>query len=59
VKKILCVLKCNVCAAELIGTNSRHKLIDIKNRGGLTKPSIDVVTLCEIAEKFYFMDRYP
>lgn len=51
VKKILCELKCNVCAAELIDINSRHKLIDIKNLVGLTKPSIDVVTLCEIAEK--------
>ncbi|KAF0713509.1 Transposable element P transposase [Aphis craccivora] len=54
-KKILCVLKCNVCAAELIDTNSRHKLSDIKNRGGLTKPSIDVVTLCEIAEKIFIL----
>lgn len=55
VKKILCVLKCDVCAAELTDKHSRHKLIDIKNRGGLTKPSIDVVNLCEIAEKNFIL----
>jgi len=35
--------------------HSRHELIYIKNRGGLTKPSIDVVNLCEIAEKNFIL----
>lgn len=30
-----------------------HTLIDIKIKGGLTKPSFDVIHICKIAEKTF------
>ncbi|CAI6353747.1 unnamed protein product [Macrosiphum euphorbiae] len=36
-----------------IGTTKSHTLIDIKNRGGLIKPSIDVIQICKLTEKTF------
>jgi len=46
------------CKEVVINKNDSktYTLIDIKNRGGLTKPSEGVIKLCEIAEKI-FMSR--
>lgn len=57
-KKIMKFFNCVECKEVLINKNNSktYTLIDIKNRGGLTKPSENVIKLFEISEKV-FMSR--
>lgn len=45
-------LKCDECIAELHAEelNMSHKMIQMKNKGGLTYPSKDVITVCQKVE---------
>jgi len=51
VRKMNKVILCETCLNELKADKSASKLLDRKNRGGLIKPSNDVISLCKIAEK--------
>lgn len=53
-KKAIKFLKCEVCIHALkTTTDTKYLLIDLKNRGGLTKPVEYVVKLCKISEKTF------
>jgi len=44
-------IKCSVCSNAIHdGNRISINLLDIKNRGGLKKPSKDVILLCKIGE---------
>ncbi|CAH1999228.1 unnamed protein product [Acanthoscelides obtectus] len=49
-KKLVKALNCNECANALTSDNSLSLLLNKKNRGGLCKPSRDVVKVCICAE---------
>lgn len=53
VKQIKKIINCHICCNALEDSTRQYTLIDIKNRGGLIKPSIDVTRICKIAEKIF------
>lgn len=53
VKKIKKIINCHIRCNALEDSTRQYTLIDIKNRGGLIKPSIDVTRICKIAEKIF------
>ncbi|KAF0752386.1 THAP-type domain-containing protein [Aphis craccivora] len=45
---------CNVCLGALTRSHSEpNSLLSIKNRGGLTKPSVDIILLCKVANRVF------
>lgn len=57
VKKILNSINCNHCAKELTSDTSESLLLLRKNRGGLKKPSVDVIKICKVAENTFRQHR--
>lgn len=53
VRQLIKIINCSVCCSALEDRYMHHTLIDIKTRGGLKKPSIDVINICKIAEKVF------
>lgn len=53
VKQLKNQVNCYVCCDALQDYTIPHTLIDIKNRGGLIKPLIDVIHICKVAEKTF------
>lgn len=53
VKQLKKIINCYVCCDALEVYTIPHTLIDIKNREGLTKPLIDIIHICKIAEKTF------
>lgn len=53
VKQLNKIIDCSVCCSALEDKYRKHTLIDIKNRGGLKKPSVDVIKICRITEKIF------
>lgn len=53
VRKLNSKIKCETCLTALIGNkeNLLNSFLNFKNRGGLTYPSNDVITLCHNTEK--------
>lgn len=49
-RKLIKSLNCNVCANSLTSNVSKSMLLNRKNKGGLCKPSMDVVKICLVAE---------
>ncbi|CAH1980465.1 unnamed protein product [Acanthoscelides obtectus] len=49
-KKLDQTLNCNECAKSVTTSDSTCKLLNRKNRGGLSKPTKDVVKVCTVAE---------
>lgn len=47
------IINCHICCDVLKDYTMPHTLKDLKNRGGLTKPSTDVMHICNIAEKTF------
>lgn len=55
-RKIMRTIKCKHCSLECIDSNKdawSTTLLGIKNKGGLTRPSADVISLCEAAETVF------
>lgn len=52
-KQLNKIIDCPVCCSALQDKYRHHTLIDIKNRGGLMKPSTDVIHICKITEKIF------
>lgn len=50
VSKIFKIISCNICEQQLYSNVCHSKLQIVKNRGALTNASVDVVTLCKMAE---------
>lgn len=52
--KLQNIVKCESCLDALVGEkeNFLNSLIEMKNRGGLTYPSKDVIQICKITEHF-------
>lgn len=47
---------CDDCVYMLIHTHCDPvSLISVKNKGGLVKPAIDVITICKVTGKVYRM----
>jgi hypothetical protein len=62
--KLFTQLKCDICAQALIGTKTIfiNSLVTLKDMGGLTYPSADVIEICLITNKFiktYMHDNQP
>ena len=51
VRSILRQCKCYSCPLVLTDDTSHTSLIGLKNRGGLVKPSKDILKICQIIEK--------
>jgi len=50
-KKVIKVIKCSVCVSALkMDIQHDASLINIKNRGALTKPNKYIAQICKIAE---------
>jgi len=49
VRQLYKIINCSVCCSAL----DEHILIYIKNRGGLKKPSIDVINICKVTVKVF------
>ncbi|KAF0712065.1 Transposable element P transposase, partial [Aphis craccivora] len=55
-RKILRTIKCKHCSLECIDSNKdvwSTTLLGIKNKGGLTRPSTDIISLCKAAETVF------
>ncbi|XP_025422578.1 uncharacterized protein LOC112692199 [Sipha flava] len=52
VKQLHEIIDCSICFSVLEDQFRKHTFIDIKNRGGLKKPSFDVIKICKITEKY-------
>ena len=52
-RSILKRIKCYECPLLLTNVSSRLTLIHMKNRGGLVKPSDDVIKICQILERHF------
>jgi len=52
--KLASQIKCDVCTQALFGTKENFllSLISLKDKGGLTYPSTDVIEICLVVEKF-------
>lgn len=52
--KLASQIKCDVCTQALFGTKENFllSLISLKDKGGLTYPSNDVIEICLVVEKF-------
>jgi len=54
VRKLSRKLICDECTEVLTRTNTESvSLINIKSRGGLLNPSVDVIYLCKVAERIF------
>ncbi|KAG8239473.1 hypothetical protein J437_LFUL018981 [Ladona fulva] len=53
VKSVLKLLHCASCKNALVDEKSDYPFINFKNKGGLTIPSADVITICKLTEKCY------
>jgi len=54
VRKLSRKLICDECTEVLTRTNTESgSLINIKSRGGLINPSVDVIYLCKVAERIF------
>lgn len=53
VKQIKKIINCHICCNALEDSTRQYSLIDIKNRGELIKPSIDITRICKITEKIF------
>ncbi|KAL4084262.1 hypothetical protein QTP88_028087 [Uroleucon formosanum] len=54
VRKLSRKLICDKCTEVLTRTNAESgSLINIKSRGGLINPSVDVIYLCKVAERIF------
>lgn len=49
-RKLINTINCNICAGSLTSNVSMSMLLNRKNRGGLCKPSKDVIRICLVAE---------
>lgn len=49
-KRMMRLINCNICAKSLTSANIASALLIRKNRGGLCKPSSDVVKICIMAK---------
>jgi len=59
VKKVLSKMKCIMCSDAIQDDNRTSiNLLDIKNRGGLKKPSKDVISLCKIGELVFKIHKH-
>lgn len=56
-RKLINSINCNVCAGSLSNETSMSMLLNKKNRGGLCKPSKDVVNVCLVAETIMRMEQ--
>lgn len=55
VRKLAKKMSCTICVGAMIRNNIGNslELIEIKNNGGLIKPSHDIVVLCKKAEHVF------
>lgn len=51
-RKVRRSVKCLICTEALVDQQSNCLLVDQKTHGGLLRPSLDVITICSISEKF-------
>lgn len=51
-KKLTLKINCDICCLSLRADHSASRLLNRKNRGGLFKPSKDVVKICTTGESF-------
>lgn len=49
-RKLVQALDCKICTSSLTSSISQSALLIRKNKGGLTKPSKDVIKICKSAE---------
>lgn len=56
-RKLMRTLNCNECANSLSVVTSSCRLLNRKNRGGLCKPSKDVVKICIVAESIIKLEK--
>ncbi|KAJ3661785.1 hypothetical protein Zmor_006169 [Zophobas morio] len=57
VKKLKLKINCSECCSQLETNTSFSKLISRKDKGGLVKPSANVINVCKIAETIFRTNR--
>jgi hypothetical protein len=52
-RKVIKMIHCATCTDYLFENSSYSRLLNRKNRGGLIKAAVDVVTICKYAERVF------